>query len=391
MRRLLSVAVSVATLGSAGLLAVSSAPVQAKPASASCHGIRVQGTLESGRTIEKHWVVGAYIHAHDKPLASGLSGGKGGYTLCVPRTGAAKKYAGSHSGHLDIDVVGHKKNGSGHWLIRTVDPRLSQGSATPSKHFVTMHTIRTTVNAKPIGGHGFIRTGDPVVNDYVLHPAVMYLEQVKYETTSWKLSAKSDFEATAKVGVGTDDWGTSGSITVGHSHGFDTGSGTIHLKNGQTKRAVLLEPDARANSVYDCYDVPTLMAATQICGTTTAVEWTGLVQNTPTPFKNCFDGRFWALVTNWDTGWYEADDGVKFVDKAGLKTPIMSASLQTTYDDDTGFKYRLDQSGPTHDFCIGGDGTTLTNSSELYILNEDPVAPSKGPKPVSFSIPRELR
>lgn len=360
------------------------ASVGGASAASTCSHLTVTGRVKSGGSIKRGWAVAVFLHNRSAALTAGRTGPKGGFSVRLCRTAAVRRYATRHHGHINLDVIAHRRARRGAFLVRTVAPSLRVATVSVPARFVRMKTISPHARATTSNGvvnagattAKTITTGVDYSRPFTVYPPAMYLEKVPGETTTWSISSDHLNSVATSVGADGDSFSVAGSIAIETAAGFETG-GHIYAPKGASTYAVTVRPAVDTSMTYTCHlgwrsFRLTVGMLGMVCSWGMDASWNGDVRTPRATYLGCHAGTAKPQdVTNHSRDRYSASAGVTFTAKAGFKTPYVTGDFSTTYGAGTNYLYTLQQTKRVHHFCVGGNGPTVALSSALYITNTD--------------------
>jgi hypothetical protein len=162
------------------------------------------------------------------------------------------------------------------------------------------------------------------------------------------------------------------------------------------RRARLVAPTLAVDSEYVCrtyYPFGVIQGtAARTCATESSGEWTGALERTPVDYKSCGEGAAEIdYVNNQQDTEAGISEGVTFRSEVSAEALGTALGFSTQYGSDTFLVYRFDRTRKKRRFCLGGNGTSVRDSSRLYITSVKPGTPSCDPPgPATCPHPNDL-
>jgi hypothetical protein len=353
------------------ILTTTAAPANAQ----SCSHISVGGkaTKRDGSALKRYGVF-VTLHNGDHALARGRTSRHGGFSLSFCRSKRLRTFASHHNGHLNLDVTLHAWNTRrGYFWVRIFTVPYGASHVAASAHYRPARTVSGRTSSRTASRSLAPETGMPDFGAYVVHPGMMFAEVVPHVHDPYTVSSSSVGSIKATIGVSVDGYGASGSLSVDDSSDFHIDK-TLRSTRKHKARAIVVQPALSVTSQYNCYPIvyfgswPGTSKLDVKCDTTSSGKWTGVVRSVKAKYVPCTQGRTPVVFMNNRT-WkgFGIGKGVTFRSEAGVNTPTGGFTVSTQYGAGTRLYYSLDQGGKKHRFCAGGNGSTLTSSSKLYI------------------------
>ncbi|TIC85536.1 hypothetical protein [Nocardioides sp. GY 10127] len=329
--------------------------------------ITVEGVARrrGGTKLKKHRVL-MMLHKDGTVLGGFRSNKKGFYSGSFCRTKTLKTYAAGHNGHLNIDILARK--GDGTTYVRTITTPVGRAATTVGGKFVP---VRTYASASRTAGRG-VATGDPIGHSSLVNPGVMFVQAVPHMTAQYYFGAKSKATLEATVGAPGDTVSIAGEVSLSGETGF----GSLRELNPTAKkrdRAVTVHPQIEVTNTYTCPSYNPYAGGFGVgCLPESSGDWTGEVTTKAATFKGCF--------ADSDGGWYFGNrsqrefittDGVEYNNAVSAGAGGSSLKVSVTYGSDTYVKLVLDKTKKRHRYCIGGNADLVKNSSALYLNLRD--------------------
>ncbi len=351
------------------VITMSAAPAHAQ----SCSHITVSGkaTKRDGSGLKRF---GVFVTLHNSPhaLDKGRTNKKGGFGLSFCKSSRLRTFAQHHNGYLNLDVNLHPwGTSSGNFWVRVYTMPYRASHVPASGHYVPARTLFAGAQTKVASRSMGVETGLPDFGAFFVHPEVMFAEVGPHVTDPYTVSSSDAGSIKATIGGTKGGYGASGSLTIEDTSDFHVDK-VLHSTKKHPARAVTIQPELSVSSSWTCYN-PSYYGgfasggALQ-CDPKSSGRWTGVVHTPKTRFVPCTQGRTPVVfMNNRTTTGFGIGAGVNFTAEVGATSPVGGITTTMKYGGATKLAYNLDQGGHKHRFCAGGNGTTLTSSSKLFI------------------------
>jgi len=341
------------------------------PASTTCHQLTTHGVAKRGDgTPLVGFGVAIFLHNQDVALAHGRAGSGGGFSFTFCKGDRIYTYAKRHNGVITVDFVAHAWKKSGSLFSRANAIAVGARDVTPGGTLTRAFTVEVSSSRTTPR----VATGEATTSTDFVHPGIMAVEAVRGMRVEYSVDSSGMKSIAASIGVGKDSFGAGGEMAIDATSEFGrSGSMRVASADADGVATLTIKPELAINAQYSCYQAVAfggIGGSTMqfVCDSTTRGAWTGGVTRSHQSYVQCNWGRANTIgLNNRDDTEVHVGSGATFTASVSASMYASSIRVTTTYGAGTGYRYAFDKDGTFRKFCVGGDGSSVSNSGKLYI------------------------
>lgn len=252
-------------LAATGLVGLGANTVSAN--AAGCAPIHVVGTAATASKVLRRHAIAISLHDHGHPLGGGRTGKNGGFDVTVCRSPALRKYAHRHSGHINLDVLTHRRHKGGKFFMRATTARYASSTVAARRGFIAASMVNETANDRPgVRGGSVHATGVASTKTAIASPTLMYVQTVRHMHADYTVESSDGFESVR----------------------------TLKSTKKKPRRAILVKPELAISSQYTCLGggynpyFGGYLGSDGNCSTESSGRWTGPVHTRKTASRGCY-------------------------------------------------------------------------------------------------------